>query len=232
MVNEGTLANMAQAIDGARATPPRDTAQPQNAPQELVSEPMADASDPAPEAGRVIVNPISGERIVIRVSGKETDGQLLVFDLYLPPGGHVPAQHVHPSQEESFTVLSGRMRFRMGPLGLRAILAAPGDSVRIKPGTAHWFGNPGAQMSHARVEVRPALRMQELFEMTEAIGGDNSGQPGQRQRISDLARVVLEFQREIAVPNAPAFLVRIFLTPLAWIGRRRASRADATGSAL
>jgi hypothetical protein len=42
------------------------------------------------DSGRVIVNPISGERIVIRVSGAESDGELLVFELYLPPGGQAP----------------------------------------------------------------------------------------------------------------------------------------------
>src|SRR5689334_15211043 len=65
---------------------------------------------------RVIVNPISGERIIIRVSGAETGGELLVFDLYLPPGGHVPAGHTHPSQEERFTLIEGLMRFRVGSL--------------------------------------------------------------------------------------------------------------------
>jgi hypothetical protein len=59
-------------------------------------------------AGRVIVNPISGERIVIRHSGAETGGELLSFDLYLPPGGHVPASHVHPIQGATWRVTAGR----------------------------------------------------------------------------------------------------------------------------
>ena len=81
-----------------------------------------------PAAGRVIENPISGERIVIRESGAQNGGRLLVFDLYLPPGAHVPARHVHPAQEEQFTVVAGRMRFR---LGRRTILARPGDTVLL-----------------------------------------------------------------------------------------------------
>ncbi|MDE3229006.1 MAG: cupin domain-containing protein [Chloroflexota bacterium] len=174
-------------------------------------------------AGRVIVNPISGERIVIQVSGEETGGKLLVFDLYLPPGAHVPARHTHPAQEERFTVVSGRMRFRIGRVGWRSILAGPGEAIRVPAGTAHWFGNPGPRMSHARVEVRPALRMQELFEATEAIGIAYPHQAGRRLRLTDLARVALEFQREVAVPNVPTFLVRILLTPVAWASRRRPS---------
>ena len=78
--------------------------------------------------GRVIDNPISGETIVIRESGDQNGGQLLRFDIFLPAGGHVPAGHVHPKQEERFTVVRGRIRFR---LGHRRILASPGDTVVV-----------------------------------------------------------------------------------------------------
>lgn len=171
----------------------------------------------------MLENPVSGERIIIRESGDANGGGRLVFDHFLPPGGHVPAGHVHPEQEERFTILEGRMRFRMGR---RNIVATPGQIVVIPKGAAHWFGNAGPGISHARVEVRPALRMQQLFEATEAIG--RSGRlPGTRlPRISDLASVVLEFQREVAVPHVPAAIVTLVLAPLAWLGRRRRRAAS------
>src|SRR2546423_9696145 len=176
-----------------------------------------------PAAGRVIDNPISGERIVIRESGAQTGGRLLYFDLFLPPGGHVPARHVHPIQEEQFTVVAGRMRFR---LGRRTMLAHPGDTVLVPAGTAHWFGNAGAGVAHARVEVRPALRMEELFESAAAMGRARPF-PGVRlPRPSDLALFLIEFQRELGVPDVPASLVRALLAPLAWLGRRRGHPGD------
>jgi quercetin dioxygenase-like cupin family protein len=171
---------------------------------------------------RVFDNHISGERIVIRQSGTETGGRLLCFDLYLPRGGHVPAGHVHPEQEERFTVITGRMRFR---LGHRTILAGPGETVLIPAGNAHWFGNAGEMVAHARVEVRPALRMEELFEATEAMGLAGHFPGTGLPRLSLLASVLLDFQREVTVPTVPAFLVRAVLSPAAWIGRRRAARA-------
>ncbi len=174
---------------------------------------------PVPHAqGRVIENPISGERIVIQKSSTETGGRLLAFDLFLPPGGHVPAPHLHPEQEERFTVVAGQMRFRLGG---RTIQAGPGDTVVVAAGQAHWFGNAGSRVAHAQVEVRPALRMEEMFEATEAISLAGHF-PGTRlPRLSDLALVLLEFRRELAVPNLPPFLVRVFLSPLAWLARRR-----------
>jgi quercetin dioxygenase-like cupin family protein len=173
--------------------------------------------------GREIVNPVSGERIVIRQSGAQTNGQLLAFDLYLPPGAHVPASHEHPTQEERFTVVAGQMRFR---LGRQTLLAQAGETITIPAGTAHWFGNAGATIAHAQVEVRPALRMAELFESTEALGLATRG--ARLARLAGLARVVLEFQHEVAVPHLPALLVKALLTPLAWLGRRRASDNDNT----
>jgi quercetin dioxygenase-like cupin family protein len=177
---------------------------------------------------RVIVNPASGERIVIRTSGAETEGRVLIFDLWLPPAGHVPARHAHPIQEERFTVLSGRMRF---VLGRQTILAAPGDTVLVPPGTPHWFGNIGMETACARVEVRPALRMEELLEasVTLAMRGGFFG--ARLQRLSELARFLLElalflreFERELAVPNVPTAVARVFLAPFAWMSRCRASR--------
>lgn len=172
---------------------------------------------------RVIENPVSGERIVIRTSAAETGGRLLAFDLFLPPGGHVPASHVHPEQEETFTVVSGTMRF---VLGGREIVALPGERVVIPVGRPHWFGNAGPGISHAEVEVRPALRMEEMFESTEAI--TRAGHfPGTRlPRPSDLALLLVEFRRELAVPNLPPALVTAVLLPLAWWARRRGRAAQ------
>jgi quercetin dioxygenase-like cupin family protein len=180
-----------------------------------------------PASGRVIYNPISRERIVIRESGEQNGGALLCFDLFLPPGAHVPARHVHPIQQEKFTVVEGTMRFRVGR---RTMLAHAGDTVLVPPGMAHWFGNVGKGTSHALVEARPALRLEEMFESAAAMGRDGLI-PGTRlPRPPDLALFLMEFQRELAVPDLPASLVRAVLAPLAWLGRRR-SRAAGPGSA-
>jgi quercetin dioxygenase-like cupin family protein len=173
-------------------------------------------------AARQIVNPVSGERIVIRTSGAETGGRLLVFDLALPPGAHVPAGHTHPRQVERFTVLAGQVRFS---LGRRSILAAAGDVVEVPARTQHWFGNVGAGTAQLRVEVRPALRTEELLRASAALAVGGSFMGTRLPRLSDLALLLLEFQRELAVPNVPSSLVRTLVAPLAWFGRRRVSRA-------
>jgi len=174
-----------------------------------------------PPLRRVIKNPVSGERIVIRESQHGESGRVLVFDLYLPPGGHVPAGHAHPKQEETFTVIAGRMRFR---LGKRTILAGPGETIVIPSGQAHWFGNVGEDTAHAQVEVTPALRMEEFFEMTEAISRARHFPGSSMPRLSDTALMLLEFRDEVAIPKVPSFVVTVLLSPLAWVARWRNRR--------
>ena len=176
---------------------------------------------------RVIFNPISGEQIVIHMSGAETNGKLLVFDLFLPPGKQVPSRHTHPIQEERFTILAGTMRFR---LGWRSILATPSDTIVIPPGVAHWFGNAGSGVMHARVEVRPALRMEELFAAAAMIEPVTHRSIRHRVRqLPAVARLLIEFQREVAVPDLAAWLVRPVLAVIARLDHRSAN-VDAKGS--
>ena len=87
--------------------------------------------------GRIFTNPVSGERIEIISSTPD----LLVFELFLPPGTSVPARHVHPQQQERFTVLEGELRFS---IGRRTVNATVGDTITVKQGVAHWFGNRGS----------------------------------------------------------------------------------------
>jgi mannose-6-phosphate isomerase-like protein (cupin superfamily) len=116
-------------------------------------------------AGQILDNPISGERIIFRETAADTGGELLAIDLILSPGGHVPGAHVHPAQEERFEVVSGTMKFR---LGRKKILAEAGDTVTVPAGSIHKFANAGDVPAHVRVEVRPALKMEQLFEMAKA----------------------------------------------------------------
>jgi len=168
-----------------------------------------------PAEPRTFDNPATGERLVIRISGAETGGQLLAFDLFLPPRGHVPAQHAHPTQEERFTVVDGVLRFRVGG---RTIVAAAGDTVRIPPRAAHWFDNPGPLPAHARVEVRPALRMEELLEAGTLLAHSGRFARWHIPAPAALACMLLEFQQELAVPYVPPLLLRIVLRPFTWMG--------------
>src|SRR4051812_38788995 len=110
--------------------------------------------------GDTLENPVTGERFTFTHTAATTDGELLAFDFGLRPGGAVPIPHVHPIQTERFEVLEGEMRFRVG---LRTVTAGPGDVVEVAPGVAHSFANAGDGEARLRVEVTPALAMEDMF---------------------------------------------------------------------
>src|SRR5215208_8151331 len=114
-------------------------------------------------SGQTISNPVSGEQITFLQTARDTGGELLEFELSLSPDGHVPGAHVHPEQEERFHVLEGTMKFR---LGMRTIVAEAGESVVVPAGRVHKFANAGDGVARARVEVVPALGMEELLTTT------------------------------------------------------------------
>jgi quercetin dioxygenase-like cupin family protein len=167
---------------------------------------------------RVIENTRSGERIVLLQTAADTNGQLLEFELLLGPGGRVPSGHVHPHQEERFTVLDGLMRFRLGG---RAVMVKAGDSVTVRPGVAHAFANAGSGPARLRVEVRPALKMEVLLEAAAALSRERTGMPLGLPRPLDLALFLREFETEVAVPFLPPMMVRLGTRALAWLARLR-----------
>lgn len=161
---------------------------------------------------RVLDNPRSGERFVIHRGAADTAGELLEFHVFLQPGAHVPATHAHPHQEEVFTVLDGCVKFRVDR---REVVVRPGGRLVVRAGTGHWFANAGDDVAQVRVEVRPALRMEELFETAVRCADARSGVWW--RRMLDWALILLDFRRELAVPHVPRWLVAASLSPLAWL---------------
>lgn len=171
-----------------------------------------------PNNRHIISNPISGEQIVIRRTAAQTGGRVMDWELVLAPGGRVPSSHAHPGQEESFTVLAGQMRFRIGG---RRVMACPGDIVRIPPGTVHHFANAGKEPARVAVSTRPALDMEDLLETAAALAQDQQVAGRSLPRPIDLALFMRDFEREVRAPYIPAALVRAVTGLLAWLARRR-----------
>lgn len=169
--------------------------------------------------GQTLDNPASGERITFRQTSADTGGALLAIDLELPAKGRVPGgQHIHPKQEERFEVVEGLMRFRMGR---NQIVAGPGEVVVVPPGQEHDFANVGDDDALVRVEVRPALKMEQLFETAVGLAEQGHTMLGGIPRPLDLALLSQEFEDEVQAAFPPRWLQRIVLVPLIWLARSR-----------
>jgi quercetin dioxygenase-like cupin family protein len=170
-------------------------------------------------AGQTLKNPASGERITFRQTAAETDGELVAIDLELPPGARIPGRlHIHPKQEERFEVVAGTMRFR---LRRKRVVAGPGEVVVVPPGVPHDFANVGDEPALVRVDIRPALKMEQLFETAVALAEQGRTMMNGIPRPLDLALFTREFKDEVQAAFPPLWLQRLALAPLARLARRR-----------
>ena len=81
----------------------------------------------------------AGELISIIRTGSETEGEVFEFESVLPSGRSGPPAHWHRVEQETFEVVEGRLRVRVGH-AVRHL--GPGESLVVAPGIVHAFSNP------------------------------------------------------------------------------------------
>ena len=177
-------------------------------------------------SGEVLINPVTGERAVVRVGTEEGgDPEHMVVDLYVEPGGAVAGEHVHSEMHERFQVLSGRVGFRVA--GAEQV-AGPGEGADVPAGTPHDWWNAGEEVAHVEVEVRGATiapfedLLITLFGLAHEGKTNAKGLPG----VLQLAVIAREYRDVFRLTKPPAFVQSALFGPLAAIGRARGLRAS------
>jgi quercetin dioxygenase-like cupin family protein len=106
--------------------------------------------------GRVL-DSATGERMFIL----EATPDALRFELFSPPRQPPPPQNAHPTQEERFQVLEGRLRATIA--GKTRDFGA-GESFSVPPNTMHRVRNLSTEPARALVTFVPAHGMLPFFE--------------------------------------------------------------------
>jgi mannose-6-phosphate isomerase-like protein (cupin superfamily) len=167
-------------------------------------------------SGDTIHNPVTGESITFHQTSADTKGEAVVIECTVQPDGFVAAAHVHPSQTERFSVISGRLGMKAGRKKLRL---ERGDVAVVEPGTPHKFWNMGDDEVRFVCEVRPALQFESLLETMFALAADGKtnkkGMPNPL-RLAVIARAHFDTVR---LPQPPSWLQRTGLALGAPAGR-------------
>lgn len=174
-------------------------------------------------AGDVIENPVIGDRVVFVRTSRETGGALLELDIFARPGAAGPPEHVHPEQEERFTVLAGSLT---GRIGGRVVEMVRGTHWVVPAGTPHTWYNSGQSEVQVRVELRPAGRMEPFLETIYGLAKDGKtnaqGVPGLLQ----LAVFATAYFDTNYLASPPLAVQKVVLGTIAFFGRRLGYRPD------
>jgi quercetin dioxygenase-like cupin family protein len=100
----------------------------------------------------------------VKISGKDTDGDLAVFEQngFTPKGG--PPLHIHLFQDEFFYIVEGEYLFQVGDAHYQM---KPGDTIFLPRNVQHAF----AQLTESGkviVSYMPAGKMEDFFRATDA----------------------------------------------------------------
>jgi quercetin dioxygenase-like cupin family protein len=175
------------------------------------------------KAGDTIENPVTGERVVVRVGTEDSGGELLAVETYARPGGAVSGEHVHPSIEEYFTVTRGRVGFRLNG---RESIAELNQRLHVPAGTAHDWWNAGEEEAHIKVEIRPGTRFEEmavnLFGLAQDGKTNSKGMPNVLQG----AIFAREFSDVLYFTKPPLVVQRLLFGALAAIARALGYRSS------
>jgi quercetin dioxygenase-like cupin family protein len=151
----------------------------------------------------------------------QPDGDVLHAEVWADAGGDVPA-HRHPSQEERFEVLAGRVRFIVDG---KRIDAGPGTHLVAPAGVKHAFRNTGASEAHLRVTVEPALRLQAFLEEAAALARAGAytrrGVPRRPWALLALADLMHRYADVTVMAFPPPIVQRLLVEPLARLARGR-----------
>lgn len=129
-----------------------------------------------PGEGPTIQGPAGGP-LTFKVRGTQTNGALTACENVIAPGDGPPL-HTHAHEDESWYVIAGRLRFRIGT-DLRD--APEGSFVFVPRGTRHCFQNVGAEPARILVMFTPS-GMEAFFDRFAALP-DGPVDPGVFQRI-------------------------------------------------
>lgn len=119
---------------------------------------------------RALHNPKTGETILFSKTADETGGELFEMSYTMAPHAAIADVHAHPHQEMTIEVTRGTLTCTIDGVDVQI---AAGESATIPAGTYHFQRNDTEEELHAVEQYRPALQMQQFFEVLIGWASDD-----------------------------------------------------------
>src|SRR3990172_671400 len=169
------------------------------------------------ERSDAIEIPRTGERLAFVRRPRDTNGELLEIEFFVREFALAAARpNINKKREERGEVIAGRARMRMGR---EEQSVGPGETLVIPPGMVHFLRREGEEYLHFRLQFRPPMKVETLFETLFGLhrDGKNFRHP--------LQTAVMAREHDTYLGGPPIWLQKPLIAALAWIGRLFGYRA-------
>ena len=163
-----------------------------------------------------IINPVTNQEIVFLQTAADTNGALLEMESVYRGRSKEPAGHYHPHQDETFTVVEGRLDV---VLEAKHLQLHAGETLHIAKGKVHAMWNATDEITRVNWKVQPAMHTENFLETAMGLAADgrtnNNGMPGLLQ-VSLLAS---HFADTFRLSNPPAWIQQVLFALLKPVAR-------------
>jgi quercetin dioxygenase-like cupin family protein len=148
----------------------------------------------------------------VRHVNDENGGRIEVTNRVSPGAG--PPMHVHFLQDESLTVLEGKIGTQIA--GQAPLFYGPGETVVFRRGEVHRFWNAGQEMLICEGWIGPAYNIEffltEIFLSIKANGG-------KAPKPFDAAFLLSKYKSEFDMIEVPRFVKKVIFPIIVLIGK-------------
>ena len=160
---------------------------------------------------------ITGEKLTfLRITVKDGVEYLETESEVQPNAG--PPMHVHRKQDESLTVLSGRIGYQ--ELKGEKKFAGPGETVLFKAGVPHKFWNAGNEPLRVSGYVSPANNVIYFLSQIYRSMNENGGRPG----MYDTAYLLNRYKSEFKMLEIPKLVQKLAFPVVLTLGNLRGKK--------
>ena len=160
---------------------------------------------------RAFSNPATGEWIEFTAAAGDSGDDVVRFKWRSRPGGSI-TEHIHPHQEEQFTIIAGEAHFTVN--GQERVVGA-GEMIVVPVGVAHSEANRGSVEIEGIVELRPALHSRQMHEAFGGLASEGrTTARGAPKNPLALGATLWHFRHENRVTSPPIWVQNLILPPL------------------
>jgi quercetin dioxygenase-like cupin family protein len=155
----------------------------------------------------------NGELLTFKELIKEADGDRLLVENSVKPGCG-PVMHTHLLQDESLTVIRGKMAYQIQ--GQAPQYAGEGETVLFTRGTPHRFWNAGTDVLQCTGWVKPANTI--IFFLSSVYAAQNKT-GSERPEQFDGAYLMTRYASEYDLVEVPLFVKKVVLPATYYLGQ-------------